>query len=151
MTLELASDIGHRIADLRSALGWTQRAFGKKLGRGYKQVIEWEKGRREPPRTGLEELAVAEGWPIEIFTEGGPMPSDVLPRVDPATEAGTFDAEVDHIENLLNVYEQDRKTIQPDAVRGWVRSLKKAHARSVIEQPARVVGRPPRSRRGDSA
>lgn len=74
----VAGDIGGRLAELRQLLGETQREFAARFGRQQNQVGYWERGEYVPPRSVLERGADRHGWPIVIFTEGGPRPGDVL-------------------------------------------------------------------------
>ena len=76
----MAGDIAIRLADLRHHLGVRQPAFAKLFGRGRKQVSAWENQRQAPPPAVLEWAAEQNGWPLEMFAEGGPMPSAVLHR-----------------------------------------------------------------------
>lgn len=73
-------DMAERLADLRRLLDEDQPTFGKRFGRGRKQVSNWENVRQLPRPAVLEQAASQNGWPIEIFAKGGPMPSDVLGR-----------------------------------------------------------------------
>jgi hypothetical protein len=42
------------------------------------QVSAWENGHARPPRGRLERLTAKFGWPLDIFQEGGPQPSEVI-------------------------------------------------------------------------
>lgn len=77
---EVASDVAQRIRDLREAVGWTQAQLAQRVNRLVGAVSKWERGVKRPPRTVLERLAKQQGWPVEIFGEGGPMPSVVIRR-----------------------------------------------------------------------
>lgn len=74
----LARDIGGRIRELREALGETQPVFAKRFTRKLKQVSAWENGRANPSRGMLQEVASRNGWPFEMFLEGGPRPRAAL-------------------------------------------------------------------------
>lgn len=77
--LDLATNISYRIADLRkNALGLTQAALAVRAGVGKQQISNWETGTQRPARTRLVSWASRERWPVEIFAEGGPLPSDAL-------------------------------------------------------------------------
>ena len=74
----LASDIGLRLKDLRKAVDWTQARLGEEMGRQWKAVSDWERGIRPPDMQLLEGMALRFGWPVEIFAEGGRMPSEIV-------------------------------------------------------------------------
>lgn len=77
--LRLADDISSRIVDLRTkALGVTQAALAVRAGVGTQQVSNWETGQQRPARTRLVSWADRERWPVEIFAQGGPLPSVAL-------------------------------------------------------------------------
>jgi transcriptional regulator with XRE-family HTH domain len=79
MAWTLATDIAERIYQLREVvLGWTQQEFGTEAGVAWGQVSAWENGHARPPRGRLERLTAKFGWPLEIFREGGPLPSEVI-------------------------------------------------------------------------
>ena len=73
-----AENIAERMSDLRDATGWSQADLGERVDRVWQTVSDWERGERPPPRRVLVRLAREQGWDIEIFTEGGPMPSTVV-------------------------------------------------------------------------
>ena len=75
-----ATNIAVRIRDLRKALsgGLTQRQLAVRAGVSGKQGSKWEKGNQVPAQPRLSSWAEREGWPITIFTEGGPMPASVV-------------------------------------------------------------------------
>jgi len=76
---QLASDYPARVTNLREALGGiSQRELGNRAGVGKQQISNWERGKQEPPKRRLEKWCDVEGWTIGIFTEGGPMPSEVV-------------------------------------------------------------------------
>lgn len=88
---EMASDIGRRLKDLRTALGWTQSDLGREVGRkSYKTISEWEAGVRAPDPDLLETLARRHGWPLAIFAEGGPMPSEWVSAEGVSSETYTL-------------------------------------------------------------
>jgi transcriptional regulator with XRE-family HTH domain len=77
--LRLADNISFRIVDLRkNALGVTQAVLATRAGVGKQQVSNWETGTQKPARTRLVSWASRERWPVEIFAEGGPLPSETL-------------------------------------------------------------------------
>lgn len=76
----VAADIAERIEDLRVALGLTQRGLAKRAGVRAPQLSNWIRKVQRPPKSRLESWATREGWSIEIFAEGGPMPSTVVNR-----------------------------------------------------------------------
>jgi len=79
MAWTLASNIAERIYQLREVvLGWTQQEFGTEAGVAWGQVSAWENGHARPPRGRLQRLTAKFGWPIDIFQEGGPLPSEVI-------------------------------------------------------------------------
>lgn len=84
MPWEVANAIAARLGDLRDVLETTQAALAIRAGVQSKQFSAWMTGRQRPPKTRLETWAKREGWPLEIFAEGGPMPSDVIGRLDDA-------------------------------------------------------------------
>lgn len=85
MPFQEATDLNVRVRELREALGMTQGQFGKLVGRGWRTISEWERGERPPTMRVLVDLAVARGWPVEIFAEGGPRPAVMLATLFPAT------------------------------------------------------------------
>jgi len=71
----VAKDIAGRIKELRrDILGLTQPQFGDLVGVLGQQVSSWERGLATPPKSKLERLAEEQGWPLEVFAEGGPRP-----------------------------------------------------------------------------
>lgn len=80
----VAGNIAERLEDLRKHLGLRQPAFAKLFGRGRKQASAWKNSRQSPPPAVLEWAAEQHDWPLEMFAEGGPMPSTVVNR--PLTE-----------------------------------------------------------------
>lgn len=85
MAWTVASDIADRIRDLREFLGGNtgrpvrQEELALRAGVRTAQVSQWERGAQRPSRSRLERWAEREGWPVEIFEEGAPMPTSVLP------------------------------------------------------------------------
>lgn len=80
MQLTVATDLAERLEDLWRALGKpTWRRIAKRAGVHPQQLKQWRlpDGQR-PPLRRLETWAQREGWPVGIFAEGGPMPSDVV-------------------------------------------------------------------------
>jgi transcriptional regulator with XRE-family HTH domain len=78
MAWKVARNIGKRIKDLREAMGWTQGELGDQAGVAWTQVSAWENGHARPPRGRLERLAERNGWPVEIFADGGPSPKTAV-------------------------------------------------------------------------
>ncbi|KKL51549.1 hypothetical protein LCGC14_2294340, partial [marine sediment metagenome] len=78
-TWVLASDFKARIEDLSKALGDIEPAeLAERAEVGPEQVRRWLRDEVKPRQKSLERWAKREGWPITIFTEGGPMPSSVV-------------------------------------------------------------------------
>ena len=73
-----ATNIAERMSDLRDAMGWDQADVAKLVDRTWQTVSDWERGLRPPPSKVLTRLAREQGWPITIFTEGGPMPASIV-------------------------------------------------------------------------
>lgn len=71
----LAEDIAARIEELQAHLGLTQDELGERFGRNGKAVGTWQRGEVTPPIGVLLKAARREGWPPEIFAEGGPRPA----------------------------------------------------------------------------
>jgi transcriptional regulator with XRE-family HTH domain len=90
----VASDIAARIRNLREALGGggetplLQEDLGRRAGVRASQVSQWERGAQRPSRSRLERWAEREGWPVTIFQDGAPLPSELLggPLSPPATK-----------------------------------------------------------------
>jgi len=84
MTWTVAADIADRIRKLRSLLGGEegkpilQEELAQRAGVRKSQVSQWERGAQRPSRSRLERWAEREKWPVEIFREGAPMPSEIL-------------------------------------------------------------------------
>lgn len=95
MRFTVASNIAERIRDLRETLGrgdgpLLQEDLARRAGVRASQVSQWERGAQRPSRSRLERWAEREGWPVEIFEEGAPMPGEILARkrAAPASAAG---------------------------------------------------------------
>lgn len=73
-----AANIAERMSDLRDAMGWDQADVANLVDRTWQTVSDWERRVRPTPRKVLARLAREQGWPITIFTEGGPMPASVV-------------------------------------------------------------------------
>ena len=86
----VATDIAGRILELRAVTGLTQDGLGELAGVNGRQVYAWEKGHAIPPRTKLERLARHQGWPVDMFAEGGPRPRTCVkgPMVAPKRRSG---------------------------------------------------------------
>lgn len=81
LSIVLASDIGLRLIDLRKATGLTQQDLARRAGRSKADTWRaWEQGGHTPNARFFEDLAEREGWPVGIFAEGGPVPSEVVNR-----------------------------------------------------------------------
>lgn len=74
----LASDIGTRFKELRALIGWSQERLAKELQRRRTQAVLWENGTAKPPKRLLQEMCDRYRWPIEMFSEGGRRPGDLL-------------------------------------------------------------------------
>lgn len=78
---KLAADFGARIKQLREEiLDESQEEFAVRWGRARKQVGTWEAGGQTPHLSTVIRVARAQGWPLAIFEEGGPMPIDAVKR-----------------------------------------------------------------------
>lgn len=97
MPLRAAKGIASRIVNLRDTLGLNQRELARRAGVRHKQITAWIQGRQTPTETRLESWAEREGWPVEIFAEDGPMPSEVIG--DRRLRSG--DSPVTHGEQML--------------------------------------------------
>lgn len=88
----LANNLPARLLDLRTnVLGETQRQFGERFGRGWKSAGIWERAESRPSPSTIELAARKNGWPLEIFSEGGRMPSALLSRKVEKAVAGLID------------------------------------------------------------
>lgn len=85
----IATDIGTRLQDLRSTLGWTQEKLADAVGRRPNAISEWERGVRVPPESALIRLCRNHDWPPEMFEEGGPMPRELVNRLAGTRETPT--------------------------------------------------------------
>jgi transcriptional regulator with XRE-family HTH domain len=81
MRWAVASDIGNRIVELRDVLGIDGKELAESAGVLPSQLSVWIHGPQRPPRSRLDAWAKREGWPVEIFAEGGAMPSAVASRL----------------------------------------------------------------------
>lgn len=87
MSWTVASDIAERIKELRRFLGTgskgilSQEELGKRAGVRPSQVSQWERGVQQPSKSRLESWAEREGWPVTIFAEGAPRPSQAMSSV----------------------------------------------------------------------
>jgi len=140
----LASDIARRLVDLREVMGWTQPELGRQVRRGYRQVLAWEKGKVEPPKRVLEELADSHRWPLAIFSEGGPMPSDVLTPPGQPTPQAVFGLELGKIRSEVDNYERARELIPPKLIRVWLDNLEHARISAAESQRDDAPGKPVR-------
>ncbi len=84
MSWTVASDIAERIKDLRRVLGTgsrgmlSQEELGRRAGVRPSQVSQWERGVQHPSKSRLESWAEREGWPVTVFAEGEPKPSETM-------------------------------------------------------------------------
>ena len=117
MTWTVASNIADRVKNLREFLGGgsgrpvIQEELAKRAGVRTSQISQWERGAQRPSRSRLERWAEREGWPVEMFQEGSPMPATVLaPSVSgetplPAGRAGAGLPTTDPNQILARFYE----------------------------------------------
>lgn len=80
---EIAGDIGDRIRELRQVYQETQPVFARRFGRGWQQVSSWERGEHRPPASVLELAAEKNSWPLALFSQGGPRPTEIFPADQP--------------------------------------------------------------------
>lgn len=85
---QVASDLGERIFELRQHLGLNQAEMAQLFGREWKQVSQWERGEQKPRPSTLMRAAKAQGWPVEIFQEGGPRPAQTIRPTGEQTLSG---------------------------------------------------------------
>lgn len=84
-----AGNIGERLREVRVGLGMSQAQFGELIGVLDQTVSDYEGGRYNPSRGRLERLARRLRVPVDIFAEGGPMPSTLPMRpVEPRSGEG---------------------------------------------------------------
>lgn len=117
MTWTVASNIADRVKNLREFLGGgsgrpvIQEELAKRAGVRTSQISQWERGAQRPSRNRLERWAEREGWPVEMFQEGAPMPATVLaPSVSGETplragRAGAGSPAMDPNQILARFYE----------------------------------------------
>jgi len=74
----LASDFAARVRELRKVLGLTQATMASLLNVNPGQVSTWERGQQQPPQKNIQRWTEDQGWPLEIFQEGGGMPLDLV-------------------------------------------------------------------------
>ena len=74
----LASDIGQRLHELCDGLEVNLTQFARRAGVRPAQVRNWLNGTQKPAKSRLEVWAQREGWPVEMFAEGGPRPAAIL-------------------------------------------------------------------------
>ncbi len=93
MSWTVASDIAERIKDLRRVLGTgsrgmlSQEELGRRAGVRPSQVSQWERGVQQPSKSRLESWAEREGWPVTVFAEGEPKPSETMSVAGGSTDA----------------------------------------------------------------
>ena len=78
-TWVIASDFAGRIANLIQALGDIEPTdLAERASVGAEQVRRWLRNEAKPRHKALERWAKREGWRVDIFAEGGPMPASVV-------------------------------------------------------------------------
>lgn len=75
---KVARDIGKRIEELQGVLGVSQEVLAKRAGVWPPQVSNWVQGKQKPTKRRLTDWAQREGWPLEIFAEGGKRPAALV-------------------------------------------------------------------------
>jgi transcriptional regulator with XRE-family HTH domain len=155
----VAADIGERIERLRRLYGETQKSFAKRLRRSWKRLSAWENG-KTPPRDVLEEACQENGWPLEIFTEGGRYPQDLitLPRMPqerrssdvPPSGAGQSterkavrdlrEAEAAIQAQLKRDYTDQGKSPPAYLIVGWLKTLLEAGGATPPDEPPAAAG-----------
>ena len=74
-----AEDIGARIRDVRENIfHLNQDDFGDAVFRGRSTIQSMENGRHQVPPEFVKQLAKLIGAPLTAFSDGGPMPSNVV-------------------------------------------------------------------------
>ena len=101
MGWKLAADFPDRIRSLRDVLGMTQAELANLFGVSSGQISSWERGLQKPHKKNLRRVAQEQGWPFEIFTEGGPMPPDAV-SLAPNSTSGAKQARVARILKKLS-------------------------------------------------
>ena len=76
----LADDFADRIRELRHLLGEDRATFAERWGRTAKQLGVWEREVSRPHWSAVVRGARKNGWPEEIFVEGGKRPAEALGR-----------------------------------------------------------------------
>lgn len=71
-------ELPSRLADLQRALELTDADFAALFKRQRNQAGAWRRGEQLPRWSLLEMVAQEQGWPVEIFQDGGPKPASVL-------------------------------------------------------------------------
>ena len=74
----LAADVSGRLHELCDELGLNLTQFALRAGVRQQQVRNWLRGTQKPAKSRLEAWARREGWPVEMFAEGGPRPAAIL-------------------------------------------------------------------------
>lgn len=138
----MAENIAERLKDLRVVvLGReTQRIFGERFGRAWKQAGIWERGESRPSPSTIELAARKNGWPLSIFSEGGPMPSELLGK---GKETGLVresvarygDAEGDEPEGPGWLWQDP--TEAEESFRTYIRNVERS-VRGMVIEPAAV-------------
>lgn len=157
MTWTLAGDIANRLLDLVSVTGVKHKELAKRAGVRPQQFSNWVGGDQKPPKSRLEHWAEREGWPIDIFSEGGPLPSTVLSslhssdvakpleKIERARDAALL--EFDRIKTTPGelAASEGSSGLVVDLVRAqfWVREICKvgievAESRGVVDRPDRT-------------
>ena len=75
---KVAADLPARLVELREALGDSIPEFTRRFCRTRKQWYQWKEGTQLPGPTLLKTTAENYEWPLEIFTEGGRRPGELV-------------------------------------------------------------------------
>lgn len=74
----VATDLPGRLVELRETLGDSIPEFTRRFCRTRKQWYQWKEGTQLPGRTLLQTTAENYEWSLEIFTEGGRRPKELV-------------------------------------------------------------------------
>lgn len=126
---DVPADIAARVADFKRASGLTHEEIGRWAGRRVNAVSEWSLGKTKPPRSALERLAQNAQLPIQVFEDGGPMPSEEMARIGwkrpiRVSESLSFSYSSDKIEWPAELDDPEVELLfdQP-GMPGWIRGL----------------------------
>lgn len=81
-------DVGPRLADLCSVLGWKNPKLAEEGGVSLSQASRWLNGHQAPTLKALNRIIHRNKLPKMIFVEGGPMPSTVNPPLTGRSSLG---------------------------------------------------------------